>query len=35
MNEEQLVSKVGKNNVGFIREWLLKQPHFPEIAGKN
>lgn len=35
MNEEQLVSKVGKNNVEIIREWLLKQPHFPAISGKN
>lgn len=35
MNDEQLVSKVGKNNVDMIRVWLLKQPHLPKISGTS
>ncbi|VVC39262.1 CRAL/TRIO, N-terminal domain,CRAL-TRIO lipid binding domain [Cinara cedri] len=35
MNDEQLISKVGKNNVEIIKEWLLKQPHLPEISDKQ
>lgn len=32
-NNEQLISKVGVNNVEIIREWLSKQPHLPKISG--
>lgn len=33
MNDQQLISSVGKNNVEIIREWLSKQPHLPKISG--
>lgn len=33
MSDEQLISKVGKNNVEIIKEWLSKQPHLPEVSG--
>lgn len=34
MNDEQLITKVGKNNVEIIREWLSKQPHLPKISSR-
>ncbi|XP_060842121.1 uncharacterized protein LOC132922564 [Rhopalosiphum padi] len=35
MNNEQLITKVGSNNVDIIREWLSKQPHLPKISDKQ
>jgi len=31
--DEELVAKVGANNVDIIKEWLSKQPHLPKISG--
>ncbi|KAL4149899.1 hypothetical protein QTP88_003750 [Uroleucon formosanum] len=34
-NDEELITKVGANNVDIIRDWLLKQPHLPKISDKQ
>ena len=33
MHNEQLITKVGINNVEIIKDWLSKQPHLPKISG--
>lgn len=34
-NDQELISKVGKNNVEIIKEWLSKKPHLPKVSGMN
>ncbi|XP_015370333.1 PREDICTED: uncharacterized protein LOC107166259 [Diuraphis noxia] len=31
--DEELIAKVGADNVDIIKEWLSKQPHLPKISG--
>jgi len=35
MSNEELITKVGSNNVDIIKEWLSKQPHLPKISGTH